>query len=94
MDTLTYAPVSQPVHAQLVTNDKGVILAQVDAGRGGNLSVAQAVMENGHWRVRSMLAGHEEIVDSLAAATSTLIADLHEAFTIGQLETSALAAAV
>lgn len=94
MNTLTNtAPAKQPIPARIVTNAKGDMLAQVSTGWGENISIARAVKVDGRWRVRALLGGHEEIVDSDAAATFTLLEDLHEAFPVDTLETSVLTGA-
>lgn len=93
-DTLTNtAPMKQPIPARIVTNAKGDMLAQVSTGWGENISIAQAVKENGRWRVRALLGGHEEIVDTEASATFTLLEDLHEAFPVDILRTDVLTGA-
>ncbi|MGL5824473.1 MAG: hypothetical protein ACRCYU_06520 [Nocardioides sp.] len=65
----------------------GVDLAvlRVDAG-GQWLTVAQAcVDEAGCWRVRALLAGHEEVVGDEAGMCACMLADLHELFAGSEL---------
>lgn len=86
------APAKQPIPARIITNAKGDMVAQVTLW-GENVSIARAVKKDGHWRVRAMLGGHEEIVDSDASATFTLRQDLHEAFPVDILRTDVLTGA-
>jgi hypothetical protein len=59
---------------------------RVDAATHGWMPVARATSGDDGWRVRALLAGHEEVVESAAAARQCLFQDLHEAFPGVRLE--------
>lgn len=68
------------MRVEVATPREGVVVLQVKAG-AGLMSVVQATAEmGGAWRVRALLAGHEELAESAAAAATIALEDVHEAF--------------
>jgi len=65
---------------ELTSPAEGRLELRVDTAAHGWMPVARATSEVDGWRVRALLAGHEEVVESAAAARQCLFQDLHEAF--------------
>jgi hypothetical protein len=64
----------------------GQLVLRVGTVPGVWMSVAHATAVSGRWRVRALLAGHEQVVTSAAAARQCLFEDLHELFPGVRLE--------
>lgn len=69
------------MHVQKLTPEPGVMIMKV-----GPLAVARATKVDRGWRVRALIARHEELVLTESAAEAVAMEDVHEVFPGMRLE--------
>ena len=77
------------MHVHKLTPADGVMVMQVGVGSSA-LAVVRATKIAEGWQVRALIAGHEEIVPTEAAAVAAAMEDVHEAFPWDRLELTPL----